>query len=314
MTEVRRRAWSAALAGLALAGVLAAAAPDAWQRRLQQTWSAHLPALRSLLQHGSLPQPPLAALPVGPVLAQARARGTLVVGVRAYPRPAPPGAPTPAEPDNLDAAVARALAQALGAALRLEPVPAGAEDDALRAGRIDLLVAGARDAAPTQPPPGVAQPAGRYGVGEGRLLALRRGQVHGGLDLRGRAVCTARGSGYAGALRHFYGAQVQPYPSAVHAVSAFMAGECAALAEDTDVLERLQQQPEWRFYALLPEPPLEAQPAAIRLPAGDAASRGWLAAALRQWHADGTLARAQAARVGNLSLEVTMLKDGLICH
>ncbi|XAH24072.1 transporter substrate-binding domain-containing protein [Xylophilus sp. GW821-FHT01B05] len=258
--------------------------------------------------------PSLASLPLGPALAQARARGSLVVGVRAYPRPAPPGAPTPAEPDPLDAALARDLAEALGLPVRLLPVDAGSEDEVLRSGGIDLLAAGARDAAPTAPPPGVAQPAGSYGAGDGRLIALRRGAVQTGLDLRGRAVCVARGSGYAGALRHGYGARVQPYPSAVHAVSAFMAGECAALAEDTDVLARLQQQPEWRFYALLPEPPLQAQPASIRLAAGDAASRDWLAAALRQWRADGTLARAQAARVGNLSLEVTMLKDGLICH
>ena len=47
---------------------------------------------------------------------------------------------------------------------------------------------------------------------------------------------------------------------------------------------------------------------------GDTVSREYLAAALRQWRADGTLDKARGARAGNLQLEITLLKDGLVCH
>ena len=54
-----------------------------------------------------LPAPPVSSQPTGPVLARAAQRNLLVVGVRSYVRPAPPGAPTPAEPDRYAEGVER---------------------------------------------------------------------------------------------------------------------------------------------------------------------------------------------------------------
>jgi polar amino acid transport system substrate-binding protein len=122
------------------------------------------------------------------------------------------------------------------------------------------------------------------------------------------------GSGYADAVSQRYGAQPRSYPSSVHAASAFMAGECAALAEDGEVLERLMRNEEWRFYKPLASDVRLPADAAIRLADGDTASRDYLAAALRQWRSDGTLAKARAARAGNLQFEITLLKDGFVCH
>jgi polar amino acid transport system substrate-binding protein len=93
-----------------------------------------------------------------------------------------------------------------------------------------------------------------------------------------------------------------------------MAGECAALAEDGEVLERLMRNEEWRFYKPLANDLRPPSDAAIRLPEGDAVSRDYLAAALRRWRADGTLAQARGARAGNLQFEITLLKDGFVCH
>lgn len=75
-----------------------------------------------LAQHQ--PEPDWTALPLGPALREAQRRGELVVAVRAYARPAPPGVPTPLEPDNFDADLARTLAQHLQLRLRLIGVPA----------------------------------------------------------------------------------------------------------------------------------------------------------------------------------------------
>ena len=253
---------------------------------------------------------PLSGLPKGPVLARAIDRGKLVVGVRRYPRPAPPEAPTPPEPDDFDATLARQLAASLGVPLELVGLDAAAQETALREGRVDLLVAGvsARSAS------GIAAAPGSYDIGRGLVVSLRRGKLQEPSALRGASVCVGEGSGYAGAVSQRYGAQPRSYPSSVHAASAFMAGECSALAEDARVLERLMQNEEWRFYKPLASDLRLPSDAAIRLLEGDAVSRDYLAAALRQWRADGTLDRARGARAGNLQLEITLLKDGFVCH
>jgi len=254
---------------------------------------------------------PLAELPRGPVLERAVQRGRLIVGVRSYPRPAPPDAPTPPEPDSLDAEVARRLARTLGIELELIGLAAAEQPAALREGRVDLLLAGAPASADTG---GIAAAPVGYAAGAGMLVALRKGKVQDLPGLRGQPVCVGDGSGYAGTLSARYGAVPRSYPSAVHAVSAFMSGECAALAEDADVLERLLRNEEWRFYRTLARDMPRAAEAAVRIVEGDAVSRGYLAAALRRWRADGTLAQAQATRTGNVQFEITLLKDGLVCH
>ena len=253
----------------------------------------------------------LSELPKGPVLARAIERGTLVVGVRRYPRPAPPEAPTPPEPDGFDATLARELARSLGVKLELVGLDTATQEAALREGRVDLLVAGVPA---TAAPKGIDAAPGSYDTGSGLVVALRKGRVQEAEALRGASVCVGEGSGYAGAVSLRYGAQPRSYPSSVHAVSAFMAGECTALAEDAQVLERLLKNEEWRFYKPLASGLRPPSDAAIRLPQGDEASRDYLAAALRQWRADGTLAQARGARAGNLQFEITLLKDGFVCH
>lgn len=256
--------------------------------------------------------PPLADMPKGPVLNRAVARGELVVGVRRYPRPAPPEAPTPPEPDAFDATLARQLADALGVKLRLVGLAPDEREAALREGRIDLLMAGvAADEVRQQ---GIAAAPGSYDTGRGLVVALRHGRLQDEAALRGASVCVGEGSGYAGAVAQRYGAQPRSYPSSVHAASAFMAGECAALAEDGEVLERLMRNEEWRFYKPLAQGLQSRSDASVRLAEGDALSRDYLATALRRWRADGTLAKARSARAGNLQFEITLLKDGLVCH
>ncbi|MDM0078816.1 transporter substrate-binding domain-containing protein [Variovorax sp. J2P1-59] len=276
-------------ASLAVAALVAAAAGAA--------------ALRS--------EPPLSALPHGPVLDRAVARGVLRVGVRRYPRPAPPEAPTPPEPDSFDATLAAALAASLGVRLEVVGLAPEAQAPALRQGDVDVLFAGVPE---FQDVDGVAVAPGDYSPGNGMVVTLRKGRIQDKAALRGTTVCASEGSSYARTVESRYGAIPRRYPSGVHAVSAFMAGECAALVEDVEVLDRLLRDEEWRFYRPLVTSLEAADAAGARLPEGDAASRDYLSAALRRWEADGTLDRARIARGGNLRLEIAQLKDGLVCH
>lgn len=258
------------------------------------------------------PEPSLAGLPQGPVLERATRRGTLVVGVRSYPRPAPPGAPAPAEPDSYDAAIAGRLAAQLGLQVELVGLAPSAQDGALREGRVDLVLAGApADAAAGS---GIATVQGSYDQASGMLVALRKGRAQEAADLRDAPVCVAQGSGYASTVAQRFGARPRSYPSSVHAASAFMAGECQALAEDSEVLDRLLGNEEWRFYKALARGLAPEADATIRLAEGDAASREFLSAALRTWRVDGTLQQARTARAGNLQFEIGLLQDGLVCH
>lgn len=250
--------------------------------------------------------------PRGPVLARVLARGTLVVGVRSYPRPAPPDAPTPPEPDGFDAALAGRLADSLGVRLQLVGLGPESRAQALREGRVDLLLAGAPSASVDADDVALRVP-GSVDAAEGLLVVLRKGPVQDASALRGRAVCVGEGSVFARALARDQGAQARSYPSSVHAVSAFMAGECVALADDAQVLQRLLGNETWRFYRPL-ETRVAAADASIVLGEDDAVSRDQLAALVRRWRFDGTVARAQAARTGNLQFEVSLLGDGLICH
>lgn len=254
---------------------------------------------------------PRAELPRGPLLEHASRRGLLVVGVRSYPRPAPPGAPAPAEPDSYDVALARHLATRLGLRLEAVGLAPSEQDDALRAGRVDLVVAGVPERAPGV---GIAVADGSYDQAPGTLVALRAGKVRGTGDLTGAAVCLPQGSGYASTLAERYGARPKTFPSSVHAASAFMAGECQALADHADVLERLLRNEEWRFYRSIARGLAPEADSVIRVASGDEASRDWLAAAVRQWRSDGEQDRARSARVGNVQFEVGLLKDGLVCH
>ena len=284
------RAWRAALAGLGLAGLIAVAGGPVALARL------------------AAPGPALAA--PGPLLLQARERGRLRVGVREYPRPALPGDLQPPEPDNYDAGLARHIALQLGVPVQLVGLAGTQVAGAIAAGRVDMVLAGS-PAGPYVPP---QRSRAAYVQGPARIVVLRNGPLTSAAQLAGRSVCVAEGSPYAAALRQRYGARPMVLRSAVHAVSAFMAGECAALAEDEGLVQRLLAQPEWRYYRMLAPRLAPAPTAQVLLPRPDAASAAYLDAVLAQWSASGHQSRARQQRTSEVALEAALLQDGAICH
>lgn len=250
-------------------------------------------------------------LPPGPLLEPALARGKLLVGVRAYARPALPGTPVVAEPDSADAALARVLGDYLDLPVELVGLAPAQREAALAEGRVDLLIAGS--------PPGplsashLRLPASAR-HDEGALLVLRGLPLAADAPLRGRSVCLAEGSPYHHALTGKHGAEARSYPSAVHAIAAFQAGECAVLAEEASLVAWLLLQPDWRFYRRLPIALRAADGGHVRLPSGEPQSRAWLAAALADWRLGGGQDAAVAHWIGELSVDVLKLDQGLICH
>ncbi|CAG9173376.1 type 2 periplasmic-binding domain-containing protein [Cupriavidus pampae] len=250
----------------------------------------------ALLVHG-------ARAPAGPLLDAVRAKGELVVGVREYARPAPPGQPSPAEPDAFDVAAARYLADRLQVNLRIvTDRQSGTADLA------DLNLAGARAVRANA----VATP---YTGGTGALVVLRGSAYTHVRDLAQREVCVPQGSPYVTTLAQRTGVVPRLYPSAIRAVAGFMAGECQALADDEVVIARLLSLPEWRFYRRLGDK-ISADDGnpEVTMRVEDRASAAWLDRAVRDWRTDGALTHARERRAGDIAFEVTQLQDGLVCH
>lgn len=270
--------------------------PERWPARVQ-AWLAH-----------HQPEPDWTALPLGPVLREAQRNGELTVAVRAYARPAPPGVPTPLEPDNFDAELARTLAQHLQLKLRL--VNLSADGHLPRSARVDLIMAGAQGA-----PAGWQTVPTAYTGGQGALVVLRNTPYRVATDLRARTVCVAQGSPYANGLAARYGTEPLRYPSAIRAIWGFLSGDCQALADDAQVLRRLMQLPEWRFYRTLDNNIAPDNAAAqIALRGDDSISADYVDRTVRFWKTGGALAHAREQRSGDIAFEVGQLQDGLVCH
>lgn len=281
-----------------------------------QGWLAHIPA-----------EPAWSGLPLGPVLADAKHRGVLVVGVRAYPRPAPSGAPTPPEPDAFDVELANFIAGRLGVRLQVVGLAADRSGGALQppssspsspsspsSSQVDLILAGTPGAAQAFAPLPATVPAA-YTGGTGHLVVLRGSPYRHAADLAGKPVCMALGSPYARGLAARDGVAPRIYESGIHAVSAFMAGECQALAEDGLLLDRLLGLPEWRFYRPLDNAlAADNDTAQIALRAADDTSSAWLGEAVRYWKIGGSLAQARVRRAADVGFEVGQLQNGFVCH
>ncbi|MFJ1253001.1 substrate-binding periplasmic protein [Cupriavidus sp. CuC1] len=242
----------------------------------------------------------------GPLLLQAQARGELVVGVHAYPRPTPPGRPLIAEPDPGEAALAAELGRAMGVPVRLRHLPAAGFGNNAQAD-IDLAFGAPQD---TGHPRAAAVPAPR--TPRGTLLTLRYTPVSRLDALNGKTACVSAGSPFQPALARA-GAALRSYPSPLQALLAFRRGECAAVAEDAALIARVMRLPEWRFFTAAPLV-LDGEGAAPTLRQPNVQSARYLAQWLARWQRDGRLARLRDAAAGDAAFNMMLVESGLICH
>lgn len=252
----------------------------------------------------------------GPVLLQAQRNGVLHVALRSYARPALPGEALPPEPDVYDQALADWLGRQLGTSIKIPP-----------ASDADLVLEGM---APQDDPAAAdRQTGGSYMPQSLQLLVLKQqaslwsrhapGHWSSWLPHVARkaaprpTACVATGQASASTLQA-QGLEPLFAPSSIHAVSDFLAGKCHVLAESPEVITRLLQQDNWRFYERLGNRFRSTDQAHIRLTKADAQSTRWLQHAVQQWQRSGLQQRAQDNRVSTIALEASLLEDGAICH
>jgi ABC-type amino acid transport substrate-binding protein len=218
-------------------------------------------------------------------LEAAKARGTLVVGVRTD---FPPLGYLDGNGKNagFEVDLARYLArQLLGdeGKLRLVPVVAGGRITALISGSVDLLIAAMTA---TEDRATVLAFSDPYFLSGTLLLVPRNSSIQGLPDVKGKRVAVIEGSIQEGGLE-----RVAPEATRVkfwrvsEAVEALQAGRVDALAEDDIlVLALAKQNPALAAVGK----PFRPRPYAVAMPKGDPDLLAWVNDQLRKAKADGT--------------------------
>ncbi len=187
-------------------------------------------------------------------LDEARARGRLIVGVKAdY---APLGfLDAQGRNAGVEIELARFIAgQLLGDPARIEFVPVLFKNrvDYLLSGKIDMILA---TMVPTPERLKVVDASLPYlRPGGATLMAPRGGPVTSWETARGQTICANESSYFIPAIESRFGARVVEQVDAPHAYQALADGRCAGYAQD-EILVRLKvKEPGWGGYAIVGEP------------------------------------------------------------
>lgn len=227
-------------------------------------------------------------------LSQIRARGEVVVGVK---KDVPlwgqldekSGRIVGLEPD-----LAQQLADQLGVRLKLVGVLTSERIDAVRQGRVDVLIATLSDTAQRREQLTLVEP--HYYASGVNLLARKAEGLRQWAQLRNRRVCGRRGAFYNRPITVTYGADVIALYSNALALQALRDGRCVALLHDDTSIAATLQQSEWARDYEMPLSTLHVVPWAIALaPAerGGALERQ-ISDLVVRWHRSGELARLEA--------------------
>ena len=218
-------------------------------------------------------------------LEAAKARGTLVVGVR---QDFPPLGYVDDNGKNagFEVDLARYLArQLLGdeGKLRVTPVSAGNRITALISGSVDLLIAAMTAMEDRATVLAFSDP---YFLSGTLLLVPRNSPIQGMPDVKGRRVAVLEGSIQEGGIAPVYPEAIRvKFWRVSEAVAALQAGKVDAFAEDDVlVLALARQYPDLAAVGK----PFRPHPYAVAMPKGDGELRTWVNEQLRKAKADGT--------------------------
>lgn len=213
-------------------------------------------------------------------------------------------------PAALDAALARDLAQHLGATLELVPLPSSQFEAALAAQIVDLVISRHHRRMPVAD--GVR--ALRTGYEPGLGVVMRSDtDVGRWQDLGGRIVCSTDDA-RARALADEVGARLQVHHAAAQALAQVRTGGCAAAIFESPLLDALSRRPDWhKFSATLPA--RQARPLMVLVSGARAAALGQAVhQALRTVGTREEWDRRRTAWAIGAALETYLDQTGPDCH
>jgi polar amino acid transport system substrate-binding protein len=220
-------------------------------------------------------------------LAQIRARGVLVVGVKdEYPPFGmldPQGRIVGLEPD-----LAADLARRLNVKLRLVGVNTANRLEKLVDGEVDLLIATMGDTAKRRRLADLIEP--DYYASGVNIMVPKSRHIRDWTQLRGQSVCSTQGAYFNRPMARRYLLDLQIYNGTRDAKLALRQGRCVGWLYDDTEIEAELARPEWRGYAM-PLPSLLLSPWAMAIRKGrhGAALARMVGDAIAEWHRTGFL-------------------------
>jgi polar amino acid transport system substrate-binding protein len=185
------------------------------------------------------------------VLDDIKARGTLVVGVKADYKPFgfrdPSGAIIGVEPD-----LAADIAQRLGVKLELVPVVSSNRLEFLRQGKTDLMLATMSDTPERRKIVQVIEPL--YYADFVNVLLVKGAPVKSWADLKGKTLCGTSGAWYNKPVAEEYGAEIASFDGSDKPLLALRNGECIGYLYDQTFIGGRLTEADWQagFQMVLP--------------------------------------------------------------
>jgi len=221
-------------------------------------------------------------------LEKIKARGTLVVGVKADYKPFgfrdPSGKIVGLEPD-----LAQDVADALGVKLELEPVISSNRMQFLQQGKIDLMIATMNDKPDRREVVGIIEPS--YYASGVNVMAPKKLGFKQWEQLKGKPVCAIQGAWYNKPLEQKFGIDIVAFKGTAEAQTALVQGNCVAWTyDDTAFVGLLDDKAKWGDYEM-PLPTIMPDPwgLAVPLPERNKAYGRFMSGMVYEWHRSGRL-------------------------
>ncbi|MDE2429142.1 MAG: transporter substrate-binding domain-containing protein [Burkholderiales bacterium] len=226
-------------------------------------------------------------------LDEIKQRGKLVVGVKkdvllwGY-QDASSGKIVGMEPD-----LAKILADDLGVKLELVGVLTAERIDALKSGKVDVLIATLSDTPDRQKQLTLVAP--HYYSSGVNLLARKSEHFKQWTDLKNRRICSRRGAFYNRRVTVTYGADIVALYSNEWSKQALRDGRCSALLYDDTAIVAMLRKVEWATDFVMPMTTIFTNPWSIAISAKDKDSEleKYLSKAIIKWHRTGELLKIE---------------------
>jgi len=181
-------------------------------------------------------------------IADIKARGTLIVGVKADYKPYgfrdPSGAIIGIEPE-----LAQDVADKLGVKLELVPVVSSNRMQFLEQGKIDLLIATMTDRPDRRKVVKIVDP--NYYSSGTNVMALKSAGLKKWSDLKGKPICGIQGAFYNKKTEQEFGAKIVAFKGTAEVYTALKQGSCVGFVyDDSALIAQLQDPAQWGDYEM----------------------------------------------------------------
>lgn len=217
------------------------------------------------------------------VLADIKAKGVLVVGVKAdYP---PFGFLSPTGQNiGVDPDLAADIAKRLGVKVQYVPVVAANRIQFLQQGKIDLLIATMNDTPARAKIVDIIHP--DYYASGYNIMVPNTVKMKSWDQLKGLPVCEIQGSFYNKDVGEKFGAEAVAFTGVAEALTALRQGRCNAFLYDDTAIEGKLQDPAWTNYDM-PLETQDAEPWGMAVKQGETGFADFLSKTIIDWDKTG---------------------------